>query len=544
MAAILYFIIYISNIIFISCINAEKDYFVEPILKKILPTTHYEKLFADYNINIQLKNNKINKEFLINTSYFSNNFFFDYSYSGKLFCLNESNMHLLSTDYYRKNKVLLIRSNTTFNNYIIQNKPLFKNLAKVIIVPKNSITNIDIIARYIFYELSIVLIELDEDIFNTLEMYGENSKINIISKKIDVFPFKLLYLLILTISIFLFFCSVLYRFLTKIYKRNYSANQISFFQSVNYNISFKILILLLLYIDLNLFFYMEGIIIEYTSFIKSVLIFLMIINKAGTIVFLLKIYYGVGINMKGDKLSSTLIWNLSGLFCVFYILFNIFINPLKIPQAFYILSLFISIPIFIEMIYFSMKNIFFLFRALFQIWSIKKYYEKYGPTIRLKIYIVFIQLIILLIYGYSYFFIQKYILFKKGLCFTIEKDILFQSLESIFIFIISIIYIPRKWPEGYGLYILMIHNSKKTSKIKISGDDDYSSSIPLNELDSEENIKSYVRKNIEKDYVILNPRVFLEKNRNNIINDNNDEEKDIKNSFLGNKVKLGKLIRT
>jgi len=542
MAAILYFIIYISNIIFISCINAERDYFVEPILKKILPTNHYEKLFVDYNINIQLKTNKIDKEFLINTSYFSNNFFFDYSYSGKLFCLNESNMNLITTKYYRNN-ALLIRSNTTFNNFIIQNKPLIKFVTKVIIVPKNSIANINIIARYIFYDLSIVLIELDEDIFNTLELYGENSKINIISKKIDIFPFKLLYLLILTISIFLFFCSILYRFLFKIYKRNYSANQISFFQSVNYNISFKILILLLLYIDLNLFFYMEGIIIEYTSFIKSVLIFLMIINKAGTIVFLLKIYYGFGINMKGDKLSSTLIWNLSGLFCVFYILFNIFINPLKIPQGFYILSLFISIPIFIEMIYFSIKNIFFLFRALFQIWSIKKYYEKYGTTIRLKIYIVFIQLIILLFYGYFYFFLQKYILFKKGLCFTIEKDILFQSLESIFIFLISIIYIPRRWPEGYGLYILMIHNSKKTSKIKISGDDDYSSSLPLNELDSEGNIKSYVRKNIETDYVILNPRVFLEKNRNNIINDNNDEEKDNKNSFLGNKVKLGKLIR-
>ena len=543
MAALLYIIIYISNIIFISCVNAEKDFFVEPILKKFLSTSQYEKLFAEYNINIQLKTNKIDKEFLINTSYFSNNFFFDYSYSGKLFCLNESNMNLLSTKYYR-NKVLLIRSNTTFNNYIIQNKKLIKYLTKVIIVPKDSIANINIIARYIFYELSIVLIELDEKIFNTLEMYGENSKINIISKKIDIFPFKLLYLLILTISIFLFFCSVLYRFLLKIYKRNYSVNQINFFQSVNYNISFKILILLLLYIDLNLFFYMEGIIIEYTSFIKSVLIFLMIINKAGSIVFLLKIYYGVGINMKGDKLSSTLIWNLSGFFCVFYILFNIFINPLKIPQAFYILSLFISVPIFSEMIYFSIKNIIFLFRALYQIWPIKKYYEKYGETIRLKIFIVFIQLIMLVFYVFFYFFVQKYILFKKGLCFTIEKDILFQSLESIFILLISIIYLPRKWPEGYGLYILMIHNSKRTNKINISGDNDYSSSIPLNELDSEEKINNYVKNNYQKDFVILNPKVFLEKNRNNIINDENDEEKEIKNSFLGNNVKLGKLIRT
>ena len=55
MAALLYIIIYISNIIFISCVNAEKDFFVEPILKKFLSTSQYEKLFAEYNINIQLK---------------------------------------------------------------------------------------------------------------------------------------------------------------------------------------------------------------------------------------------------------------------------------------------------------------------------------------------------------------------------------------------------------------------------------------------------------------------------------------------------------
>ena len=150
----------------------------------------------------------------------------------------------------------------------------------------------------------------------------------------------------------------------------------------------------------------------------------------------------------------------------------------------------------------------------------------------------------LVFYVFFYFFVQKYILFKKGLCFTIEKDILFQSLESIFILLISIIYLPRKWPEGYGLYILMIHNSKRTNKINISGDNDYSSSIPLNELDSEEKINNYVKNNYQKDFVILNPKVFLEKNRNNIINDENDEEKEIKNSFLGNNVKLGKLIRT
>ena len=54
MATILFFIIYLSNIICIICFNANNNFFASSILKKVLPSKNYKKLFRDYNINIQL----------------------------------------------------------------------------------------------------------------------------------------------------------------------------------------------------------------------------------------------------------------------------------------------------------------------------------------------------------------------------------------------------------------------------------------------------------------------------------------------------------
>ena len=513
MVAILYFIIYLLNAICIICINAKKDFFfMSKIIEKFMTPDKYRKIFIDYNINIQLnKNNKIEREFLINTSYISDDILFDFSYSGNLFSLNESNLNLLSTKLY-KNKILLIKENTTINDYILQKNPLIKYLSKVIIIPKNSMNNIKIIANYCFYSLSLFVIEIDEDIFQILEKFGEDETINIISKKIDIFPFKLLWIFIIIILSILFALAFLYQLLMKIYKATFNRNLNSFFEVVTYNIYFKILIFLILYMDLNFFYYKEGIIIEYTSFIKSILVFLMIINKVGTIIFFLRIYYGIGIIIKGNKIVSVLMGNLSGFFIVFYILFNIFVNPLRIPVAFYVLNIFITIPMFAEMIYFS--------------------------------FIIIIQFIFLFMFAYIYLFIHRYLLFKKGLCFGIEKDILLQCFESCFIIFIAIIYIPRKWPKGYELYISVKISSNKTSKINISDLDNYSSSIQGEDLDNRKKIKNYIKNNDNKFYVLLNPKVFLENSRkdNNLINI--IDETDKKNSILANNVKLGKLKRT
>ena len=545
MVAILYFIIYLLNAICIICINAKKDFFfMSKIIEKFMTPDKYRKIFIDYNINIQLnKNNKIEREFLINTSYISDDILFDFSYSGNLFSLNESNLNLLSTKLY-KNKILLIKENTTINDYILQKNPLIKYLSKVIIIPKNSMNNIKIIANYCFYSLSLFVIEIDEDIFQILEKFGEDETINIISKKIDIFPFKLLWIFIIIILSILFALAFLYQLLMKIYKATFNRNLNSFFEVVTYNIYFKILIFLILYMDLNFFYYKEGIIIEYTSFIKSILVFLMIINKVGTIIFFLRIYYGIGIIIKGNKIVSVLMGNLSGFFIVFYILFNIFVNPLRIPVAFYVLNIFITIPMFAEMIYFSVKNIIFLFKSNLIIRKLKFYNETYGSAIKLKLFIIIIQFLFLFMFAYIYLFIHRYLLFKKGLCFGIEKDVLLQCFESCFIIFIAIIYIPRKWPKGYELYISVKISSKKTSKINISDLDNYSSSIQGEDLDNRKKIKNYINNNDNKFYVLLNPKVFLENSKkdNNLINI--IDETDKKNSILANNVKLGKLKRT
>ena len=542
MAAILYIIIYISNLLCILCINTQNDFFIGPFLKRILPSSQYEKFFIDYNINIQLRDKNIEKEFLINTSYISNKVQFDFSYSGRPLSLDDSNFGLLSNKLYN-NKILLIRTNTTFNNYIIQNKPLIKFLSKVIIVPKNAINNIDVIANYCFYYFSLFLIEIDEDIFDILDSYNDNTTINIISKKIDLFPIKFLLILIIAIFVSIFLCALFYRsFLTSILRFDNNNNQNSFLKSINYELNFKLIILPIFLFDIYLVFFTKGIIIEYTSFIKTILIFLMIINKAGNLLFLLKIYRGRGIYIEGNASTFVLNLNLIGFYIIFYILYNFFLNPLRTPQAFFIMSVLASFPIFSGMIYFSIKNSIFLFKAYYQIRKVKKYLEKYGSSIRLKLFIVIIQFIILLFFIYSYLFIHNYILIKKGFCFIVEKDILFQCLDCLLNFLIGLIYIPRKMPKGFYLKILMIKNSKKASNIKIPSEDNYVSSINKDDLDNEKNIKKYVNDNKDTLFVVLNPKVFFDKNRKDNNNDNIIQDKEKEKSILAKNIKLGKLI--
>ena len=545
MATILFLIFYFTNIISIICINARNNFFANSIIKKLLPSYQYEKYFNDYNINILLNKDKKNeKEFLINSDYITKNFLFDFSYSGKLFSLNDANINLLSTKDYN-NRILLIRNNSTFNNFIIQNKKLVRFITKVIIVPDNTIPNIHLLAKYFFYDLSVLILELNRTIFEHLNNYNEGDTINIISKKVDLFSFIFLNYLLTIIIFLLYILTYLYRFLLNLFKPGYNMNQINFFKSIHFILYFKIFILLLLYVDLRLFYNVDGIVFEYTSFLKSLLIFFMIINESNFISLIQRIYYGIGINMKGDKIKGILMGYLTGFYIVFYILFNVFINPLRIPYAFYILNIFVSFPIFSEMIYFSIKNIFFLCKVYFKVRSIQSQNIKYGEGIRLKIYFIITQFIFLLFFAFFYLVLQEYLLFKKGLCFSIEKDILFQCFECCFIILLTLIYLPRDFPRGYELYILLIHNSKKTSKINILPGDNYTSSLPQNDLSNEEDIKKYVRSNINNYYVILSPKVFFDKNQKDNNNNNNRDNIEEKGKYiLAKNVKLGKLIRT
>ena len=302
MATILFFIIYLSNIICIICFNANNNFFASSILKKVLPSKNYKKLFRDYNINIQLtRDQNIVKEYFINTTYMTKDFLFDYSYSGKIFWLNDTNLNQLSTTYYNS-KVLLIKQNTTFNTFIKQNKPFIKYITKVIIVPNNTIANLNIIAKYCFYDLSILIIELDQNIFEELENYDQSYRINIISKKVDAFPFGFLYMLLLINAFLLFMFSYIYRLLIKMYVSTYNVYQTNFYNTLHNLIDFKIFLLLLLFVELNIFYNVDGIVFEYTSFLQSLLIFFMIINEATYVSFFQRIYYGTGINLKGKKI--------------------------------------------------------------------------------------------------------------------------------------------------------------------------------------------------------------------------------------------------
>ena len=96
----------------------------------------------------------------------------------------------------------------------------------------------------------------------------------------------------------------------------------------------------------------------------------MIINKAGNIVFILKIYRGKGLYLDRGNITFIIILNLTGFYMIFYILFNLFINPLRIPQAFFILSILASFPIFSQLIYLLyLCNSFFYYFSYIIIYS-------------------------------------------------------------------------------------------------------------------------------------------------------------------------------
>ena len=118
---------------------------------------------------------------------------------------------------------------------------------------------------------------------------------------------------------------------------------------------------------------------------------------------------------------------------------------------------------------------------------------------------------------------------KKGIYFLLEKDILFQWLDSFLIICLGIIYIPIKLPEGFALHIVFIKDLLKNT-MKISAEDEYGSNIPKEILMDENENKKFVKNNNKKYFTILNPKLFLHK------------EKDNKNANLvGPNIKIGLL---
>jgi hypothetical protein len=249
MVTLFYFIIYISNIIGLNCINSQNNFFISRIFQLLIPHNKYEKILKKYNINIQIIENKnITNEILINTSYIEN-IPFEFFYKGKFFYLNDHNLNLLSDK--NENQILLIKSNNTFNNYITNNSSLIRYLTKVIIVPKNAIPNINIMSNYCLFHLNIYLLELDENIFNQIinkyiqndKNYNNNYYARIISKKYEIFPFKELYSILLIFSLILFAFAFIYKYTLKKFEDDLKERQIIFLKDLQYYLNEKFAIL-------------------------------------------------------------------------------------------------------------------------------------------------------------------------------------------------------------------------------------------------------------------------------------------------------------
>ena len=534
MATLIYFFIYLINI---NLINSKNE-IISKLYPKIFSKNKYQKLNNKYNVNIQIiENNEITYEYLINTSYISKDYNFDFYYIGKFFYLNETNINFLSNNStYNNNWILLIKDFSIFNKYVSYNKSLLRYLTKAIVIPKNVFTTIDIFSKFCFNDLNVYLIEIEENNFNQiLNLYSnkindDNYYAKIISKKRELFPYIELYTLIIIISFLLLSFALIYKFQLNKYTNIYKEKQLIFLKNVKGYIQSKLLILLLLLIDLNIFNSEKGFIIEKISLLKIIIIVFMLINKAGIYNFFLDVFYGIGIFFKDHFHDKAIKFYLSGFILIFDILFQIFVSPLKIPYAFYFLSLFIYSSIFLTIFIYSVKNMFFLLKVNARLRKNERFNNSLGAAIRLKIYIVFSQFIIYICYVLLFMAIHRYFLFMQGLCFELEKDILFQSLDCYLIICISFIYIPRKWPNGFELNILFIKSLIKSNKVQINAEYDYKSNIEKENLVNEKEIEKFMDKNYEKYFSILNPKVFIEKEK-----DNQNE------NLIKKNIKLGKL---
>ena len=535
MVTLFYFFIYLINI---NIINSQNE-FISKLYPKLFSKNKYQKLNNKYNVNIKIIEDKnIAHEFLINTSYISKDYNFDFYYIGKFFYLNDTNIDLLSNNSTTNNNnwILLIKDFSTFNKYISNNKSLLKHLTKAIIIPKNVVSTIDIFSKFCFNDLYVYLIELEEKNFNKiLNTYDNkynniNYYVKIISKKRELFPYIELYTLIVFISFFLLSFALIYKFQLNKYKGIYKEKQLNFLNNIKSHIESKFLILLLFLIDLNIFNSEKGFIIEKISLLKVIIIVFTLINKGGIYYFFLDAFYGIGIFFKENFHDKAIKFYLSGFILIFDILFQIFISSLKIPYAFYFLSLFIYSSIFLAIFIYTVRNMFFLLKVNAKLRKNEKFNNSLGTAIRLKIYIVLSQFIIYICYILLFLIIHKYFLFMQGLCFELEKDILFQSLDCYLIICISLIYIPRKWPNGFELNILFIKSLIKSNKVQINAEYEYKSNIAKENLANEKEIEKFMDKNYQKYFSILNPKVFIEK------------EKDNKNeSLIKKNIKLGKL---
>ena len=299
---------------------------------------------------------------------------------------------------------------------------------------------------------------------------------------------------------------------------------------MQFYIDTNICILLLLFIELNLFFNTsKNLIIHSSSLFKFMTNILILFNKSGNFHFIISSIIGIGIFFKESYNDKVLKIYLTSLIILAHIHFQLFIY-LKLAFIFYIIIFLIYIQVYGIIFVYSLRNIIFLFNIYFKIKKIKRY-NKYREVIGLKLCILVIQFIIYFFYALFILFIHEYLLFKQGIFFDNEKNILFQCLDGFLLLINGFIYLPSKFLNGFEFYISFTKYQIKKNVINVYPAINYQSNIPKEILINEKEFKEFKHKNLNRYFSIFNPKAFLY------------EEKDNKNiNLIKKNIKLGKII--
>ena len=354
----IFIIFYLSNIENINSkytkFNSE---FIGKIIKFISPK-YYKKIIHKYDVNIQIiENNTITREIFINTSYLSNYYNFEFLYTGKFLYINNTKKD--TELFYQKiseNRILLIESNSIFNNYISKN--IFKKNIKTIIIPNNIYNTLTIKAKECYLESSIYLIKVEKNIFDQLKnIYFKNYNNNhyfvkIISKKLELYLYLnleiVLLIFIILLSIFVIF-----------YKRivNSLENKKNFQNDIYGFIKLKLCIIIFLYIHANKFKRLKGFYLYNGSFFLKLAIFMRIVFKYEITEFILLTFSGYGLFIKINKFYFLIFYYLGILSVLSSLGINIFISPSKLSYTFYLINIFIYSQISSIIIFININNI-------------------------------------------------------------------------------------------------------------------------------------------------------------------------------------------
>ena len=507
----IYIIIFSLNVIGIISHNNTFSY---RFIKKYFSQKNYNKIIEQYDTNIKIiENGIVNKEILINSSYIFNIYKCEFSFSAQFLYLNETNLNKIYNQdkYSDKYWILLINSNDLLNEYILNYSYILKQLTKAIIVPKNIIKNIDIIAKTSYLELSIYLIEVEEDIFNELIQFfiNKDSNINnnyyvkIMTKRYELFSCLNLITKEYVVIILLFIMTILYWNLKRSIKRENNIIYLNPYKIIYDILTVKLSIFTLLFIELFNFDDLKGFYNYKNSMFYYFGEFLIVFSKYKITVQMIIASIGTLLHIRLPKFYITIISYLC-LISQFIYIFDYFSFPLEESIIFLALHILISFVV----LFLILRNIVYLFIIYLKVNKYKKY-QIYGKTLKYKLFILTTQFISFVFFSYYFFSFIQYLVFKKNLYFKIEKYIILESLEILLLIIISVLYIPSKIIFGFSHYIY----TRNINNHKIQIGHNYKSNIPKISLFSYQGVKRFIIAKKNRPFLILSPKAFIHPNK-------------------------------